>query len=158
MNKLQASIRDRAAATWRERKVMYKVGSPMKGCKFCGDVEEDEESGKRRYLSGFNVFRAYKPWETGWTWKCWECGSKDLACWETDAAGMVEYELGREPIAGNRDVVRETKYRIRKSLMAQQDKPDVQPRSQAKVDRIAQLEAQLALLTKMIKGGKNASA
>ena len=27
MNKLQAATHDRSAATWRERKVMYKVGN-----------------------------------------------------------------------------------------------------------------------------------
>jgi hypothetical protein len=151
MTKLQASMKDASAATWRERKVMYKVGSPMKGCRFCGDVEEDEETGKRRYLTGLQVFRAYKPWETKWTWKCWSCGAIDLQCWEPDALGLVEQELGKEPLLGNRENVRLRKYQLRREAMAKAPKPE--PKDLVKTNRIAQLEGQLAALMAMVKKG-----
>lgn len=82
MNKLQAAMRDKSAKTWKDRTIMYKVGSIMKGCRFC---------------EGFNIFRAYKPWVTRWTWACTDCGSKDLRCWAPDMLGLVEEQLGKEP-------------------------------------------------------------
>ena len=152
MNALQAAMKDKSAKTWRERTVMYKVGSPMKGCKHCGDVVVDEETGKRRYTSGFQVFRAYKPWITHWTWMCAECGAKDLACWETDALGLVEAELGKEPIVGCRDAVKARKYDLRRNATKLQEKPE--PREPAKVARIKQLEDELARLMAAVKGAK----
>lgn len=151
MTKLQASMKDKSASTWRERKVMYKVGSPMKGCRFCGDVEEDEETGKRRYLTGLQVFRAYRPWETGWTFMCWDCTAKDLQCWEPDALGLVEAEIGKEPLLGNREAVRVRKYQLRREAMKRIEKPE--PSDLVKVSKIAMLEAQLAELMKMVKKG-----
>jgi hypothetical protein len=38
MNKLQAATHDRSAATWRERKVMYK-GNHVEGLRMHGNVE-----------------------------------------------------------------------------------------------------------------------
>ncbi len=143
MNLLQAAMRDKSAKTWRERKTMYKVGSPMKGCHYCGDVEEDEVTGRRCYTSGFQVFRAYRPWETKWTWKCWECGATDLACWENDGLGLVEQELGKEPLLGNRDAVAEKKVLLRRAAMKL-----AAPRDPEKVARIKELEERLATLMK----------
>lgn len=153
MRRLQAAMRDQAAKSWKERIVMYKVGSPMKGCRFCGDIEEDEDTGKRRYLSGFQVFRAYRPWETKWTWKCWECGSTDLACWEPDSLGLVENELGKEPILGARDAVRSRKYELRKAAMSDMKKPA--PKLTGKEETIAQLEAELERLKMVLKASKS---
>ena len=82
MNALQAAMRDKSAKTWKERTVMYKVGSKMKACKFC---------------DGYNVYRSYKPWAIGWTWACTDCGSKDLKCWAEDQLGLVREQLGKEP-------------------------------------------------------------
>jgi hypothetical protein len=154
MNKLQASMRDRSAKTWKERITMYKVGSPMKGCHNCGDVEYDEESGRRRYLSGFQVFRSYKPWETKWTWSCQECGAKDLACWEPDQDGMVEHMLGKEPIVGARGAVASRKYSLRKSLMADKPKEKKEPRVPEQVARIEELKMELERLKMILKGGR----
>ena len=39
MNKLQAAMKDKSASSWRERKVMYKVGSYFKGCDNCEEVK-----------------------------------------------------------------------------------------------------------------------
>ena len=65
MNKLQAAMKDKSASSWRERKVMYKVGSYFKGCSNCGETEEVEvgSSGRMvlRYLTGLQVFRSYSP-------------------------------------------------------------------------------------------------
>jgi hypothetical protein len=151
MTKLQAAMKDRSAQGWRERKIMYKVGSPMKGCLHCGDVEEDE-SGRSRYLSGFQVFRAYKPWETKWTWKCMECNSTDLACWANDSLGLVEAELGKEPVVGARDAVAKRKYVLRKEAMLGLEKPE--PRLPSNVARIKELEDQIARLSAAMKGTK----
>lgn len=151
MNFLQAAMKDKSAKTWRERTTMYKVGSPMKGCHHCGDIEETE-SGRRRYTSGFQVFRAYKPWAAGWTWKCMECGATDLACWEADALGMTEYMLGKEPIVGTRDAVAGKRYAIRKELEGKVEKPE--RRVPERVSRIKELEDELARLMLALKEGK----
>lgn len=60
---------------------------------------------RKFYISGFNVFRAYRPWETKWTWKCMDCKSRDLDCWADDALGLVEDQLGKEPQLGARSVL-----------------------------------------------------
>jgi hypothetical protein len=151
MNKLQASMRDKSAKTWRERTVMYKVGSPMKGCNHCGDVEVSE-SGRLRYTSGFQVFRAYRPWETGWTWKCQFCGAIDLQCWAPDALGLNERELGKEPILGARDVVKAKKDALRRDARLMADPPE--RREPEDLVRIRELEAELERLVNMLKGGK----
>jgi hypothetical protein len=98
---LQASLKDKAAKTWRERCVSYRVGSYMKGCRYCGDIELVEtKSGRLKevWKSGFNVYRAYRPWETRWTWKCEQCGSVDAACWDQSESAAAQ--LGKEPILG----------------------------------------------------------
>lgn len=159
MKKLQAAMRDKAAKRWHEARVMYKVGSPMKGCRNCGE-EEEVEDGKWQFTSGFQVFRAYKPWWTKWTWKCWECGATDLACWAPDELGLIEAELGKEPLLGNREGVRKKKYQLRREAMRQMDKPTpervtsreaVNPEHTAKIQ---DLEAKLAFLVEQLKGRK----
>jgi hypothetical protein len=154
MTKLQAAMRDKSAKTWRERKVMYKVGSPMKGCNFCGDTEEDEDTGRVRYTSGFQVFRAYKPWETKWTWKCWECGSVDLACWANDALGLVAAQLGKEPLLGAREVVAERKYQLRREAMGLQKPKPSELVPTAREQKIRELEAEIERLMVVMKGGR----
>ena len=119
MKKLQAALRDRSAKAWVEAKRAYKVGSYFKGCRHCGDTEVLElESGREvlRYLSGYQVYRSYSPSAVGWTYWCYECGAKDLACWE-DAA-----DIGRDAIVGSRDAVRASKAYFRKQL-ARNDAP-----------------------------------
>ena len=128
---------------------MYKVGSPMKGCAHCGDVVVDEDTGRARYVSGFQVFRAYKPWNTGWTWMCAECGAKDLRCWAPDQDGMVEAMLGKEPIVGTREAVGQRKYELRKSLAKAAPAPD--PQELARKERIRQLEAKLEVLLQLTR-------
>lgn len=151
MNHLQAAMRDKSAKTWRERITMYKVGSPMKGCRHCGDVQEDEETSRVRYLSGFQVFRAYKPWNTGWTWKCWECGATDLVCWAEDQLGLVRDELGKEPIVGSREAVASRKRELRKQA-SQCSAPA--RRSPQKLERIRELEEELERLRVVIEGAR----
>jgi hypothetical protein len=56
----------------------------MKGCRNCGEKRQIRtKSGRRKtiYKSGYAVFRAYAPNETGWTFWCYECGAKDEQCW-----------------------------------------------------------------------------
>lgn len=108
MKKLQAAMRDKAAQGWRERKLYYRIGSVFKACAHCGDYDEEGE----RYTSGYHVFRAYKPWWMGWTYKCMECGATDLECWANAT------DIGREPIVGARDAVRERKAELRKAREA----------------------------------------
>ena len=152
MNKLQASMRDRSAKTWKERTTRYKVGSPMKGSANCGDIEEDPDTGRVRYTSGFQVYRAYKPWNTHWTWLCVECGAKDLRCWSPDELGLVEAQLGKEPIVGCRDAVRARKYELRKDAVKMNTKVEVEP---SRAARIAELEKRLAELMAKVKGKEN---
>ena len=78
---------------WKEamRKNTIKVGGPFKGCMACGTSESS--AGRKVYTSGFEVYRAYKPRETGFTFWCYQCGAKDQECWEN-----CQDELGKEPI------------------------------------------------------------
>lgn len=147
MTKLQAAMRDNSAKAWRERKVYYKVGSVFKGCSNCGEVEEDEETGKVKFLTGHEVFRSYRPKEVGWTYKCWSCTATDLSCW----SGAID--IGQEPILGNRDAVRRKKNALRKawneehgeqnqrsergqSHTARNEKDEVLDRLQSELDRV----------------------
>ena len=107
LTRLQAAMRDRAQRAWKEKRVYFKVGSAFKGCRACGITEEREISGngKKRvfWLTGFDVFRAYRPWETKWTWRCWSCGAVDLKCWDDDKYGTVSARLGKEPYLGPKE-------------------------------------------------------
>jgi RNA polymerase sigma factor (sigma-70 family) len=66
------------------KRIAYRCGSYMKGCRNCGEKRQIRtKSGRRKtiYKSGYAVFRAYAPNETGWTFWCYECGAKDEQCW-----------------------------------------------------------------------------
>ena len=149
MRKFEAATRDRSAATWRERKVMYKVGSYFKGCANCGETEEVEvgDSGRTvlRYLSGYQVFRAYPPKASGFTYYCYECSAKDLQCW----SGALD--IGMDAIVGSRDSVAKRKMVLRKEAVKMQTKA-VAP---SRADQIAKLEVELARLMGMLKGKEN---
>ena len=146
MNKLQAAAHDRSAATWHERRVMYKVGSYFKGCSHCGKTEEVEvgNSGRTvlRYLTGLQVFRSYQPSAVGWTYWCWDCGAKDLQCW----SGALD--IGMDAIVGSRDSVAKRKMVLRKEAVKMAVK------APSRASEIARLEAELARLMEMLKGGK----
>ena len=148
MNKLQAALKDKSAATWRERKTMYRVGSFFKGCDHCGETEEVEigNSGRTvlRYLSGLQVFRAYQPSASGFTYWCWDCGAKDLKCWD----GALD--IGQDAIVGSRDSVRARKAKMRRDAVHN----DNVPKAPSRASEIARLEAELARLMAMLKGGK----
>src|SRR5262249_51655901 len=97
MKMLQAAMKDASHRRHLSLKHMYKVGSVFKGCANCGDTYEDD-NGRMRYSSGFNVFRSYQPSWTKWTWHCMDCGASDLKCWAEDSLGMVHAELGKDAI------------------------------------------------------------
>ena len=143
MNKLQAATHDRSAATWRERKVMYKVGSYFKGCSHCGETEEVEVGNSGRtvlhYLSGYQVFRAYQPKASGFTYYCYECSAKDLQCW----SGAID--IGMDAIVGVRSSVREIKMTLRKGAVKMETK------APSRASEIARLEAELAELMNRLK-------
>jgi hypothetical protein len=144
MTNLQASTKDRSAATWAERKVMYKVGSYFKGCAHCGDTEEVEtKSGgvALRFLTGHSVFRSYQPSAVKWTYWCWDCGAKDLQCW-SDAL-----DIGLDAIVGSRDSVKRRKMTLRKEAVKFTTKVETPSR----VDEIVKLEAQIAELMAKLK-------
>ena len=106
MNALQAAMKDASAKKWAVNKLMYKVGSWMKACATCGvfEIRENKAGGSYKYwLSGYDVFRAYKPWAacTPWAWKCMTCGAIDLAAWSDDADGINGLMLGKEPVRGS---------------------------------------------------------
>jgi len=144
MNKLQAATHDQSAKRWRESKVMYKVGSFFKGCSNCGETEEVEvgNSGRvvLRFLSGTQVFRAYQPSWTKWTYWCWECGAKDLQCW----SGATD--IGMDAIVGVRSSVREIKATLRKGAVKMETK------APSRASEIVRLEAALAELMSKLRG------
>ena len=153
MNKLQAAMKDKSAKTWRERTVMFKVGSAFKGCRHCGEIVIDiTKSGKEkeRWTSGFNVYRSYRPWETKWTWRCDECGAVDWACWDKSDSNYLD--LGREPILGS--VKAKTNAKILRYSLGK-DKVKMEPRARVSehVDRIKMLEEKIKQL-EMLKGGR----
>lgn len=146
MTKLQAALKDKSAKAWNETKQYYRIGSHFKGCLNCGIKEEDEDTGSVRYLSGFQVFRSYKPWWIGWTYKCMECNATDLKCWEGAS------DIGKEPIVGCRDAVKARKDDIRK---AAQDREPRQPRAPRRTrnDEIEELRREIARLTLVLQKG-----
>ena len=159
MNKLQAAMKDRSAASWKERRQYYKVGSWRKGCAFCGMVVLDDDD-REKFVTGMNVFRSYRPWQIGWTFKCWDCGATDLICWADDQFGLVSEQLGKEPILGVRDVVASKKYALRKKAMAL-NPGEVKPKNAAspavdptKLDKIKELELQILRLKQILESVK----
>jgi hypothetical protein len=102
MTKLQASMKDKSAKGWRERKLYYRVGGCCKGCQSCGEVDEQRarhvwsEVFQRKvrvehYTCGYQVFRSFAPKAMGWTFKCFECQATDIAAWGPSK------EMGLEP-------------------------------------------------------------
>jgi len=78
------------------KKISYRCGSYMKGCRNCGEtkwIRTKKGKRKRRYKSGYAVFRSYAPSQTGWTFWCYECGAKDERCW-----GNCRDELGHAAV------------------------------------------------------------
>lgn len=146
MNKLQAAMKDKSASSWRERKVMYKVGSYFAGCANCGETTEVEvgNSGRTvlRFLSGYQVYRAYQPKASGFTYYCYECSAKDLVCWPK------ALDIGLDAIVGSRDSVAKRKMVLRKENVKMTTK------APSRASEIARLEAELARLMEMLKGGK----
>jgi len=148
VRKLQAAMRDVSAKKWRENTVMYRVGSVFKGCHHCGDYDvETSDSGreKKRYSSGFNVYRSYYPSRTHWTYLCMDCAAKDLQAWE----GAID--IGLDAIVGARDAVRTNKMRLRKEHVQMETKADTH---NSRESEIARLEAELAEVMALLKGGK----
>lgn len=146
MKKLQASMRDKAAKSWNERKLYYKVGSYFKGCHNCGIREYNELPSGRievRYTSGHQVFRSFSPKGMGWTYWCYECGAKDLQCW--DGAN----DIGMEAITGNRDAVRRAKAAVRKDAVINKTPVIKQANRGSEIER---LEAELNRLMNILKG------
>ena len=153
MNKLQAAGKDRSAASWRERKVMYKVGSYFRGCRNCGDTEWVElPSGKEveRWLTGTDVFQAYKPSWSGFTYCCWSCGAKDLRCWD------IATDIGLDALVGTRDAVRAVRADRRREAAraerAESRRDEVKAPSRAA--EIEALERKIAELEAVLKGGR----
>jgi RNA polymerase sigma factor (sigma-70 family) len=78
------------------KQIAYRCGSYRKGCRNCGETKHIcTKSGRRRivYTSGYAVFRAYVPGQTGWTFWCYECGAMDSRCW-----AKCKAELGRPAV------------------------------------------------------------
>jgi hypothetical protein len=73
------------------KRISYQCGSYRKGCRNCGEIKIART--RTVYTSGYAVFRAYAPNETGWTFWCYECGARDQQCWAN-----CEEELGRAAI------------------------------------------------------------
>lgn len=149
MTKLQASMKESSMRRQSVAlsRVAYKIGSYFKACENCSQKEEIElDSGKVVvcYLSGYQVFRAYSPKSAGFSYWCYECGAKDLKCWD----GALD--IGMDAIVGSRDSVRARKAEMRRDAV----KNDVVPKAPSRASEIARLEAELARLMAMLKGGK----
>ena len=146
MTKLQASMKESSMRRQSVAlsRVAYKIGSYFKACENCSQKEEIElDSGKVvvRYLSGYQVFRAYSPKSAGFSYWCYECGAKDLKCWD----GALD--IGMDAIVGSRDSVAKRKMVLRKEAVRMETKARVPSRA----EEIARLEGELAKLMGMLK-------
>lgn len=97
-----ANAKDRSRSNQRIFIHYFKIGSRFKGCKHCGETKIIFSSTGREitvFLTGLDVYRAYKPAFVGHTYYCYECGATDLQCW-ADAQ-----DIGMEPIRGAADAV-----------------------------------------------------
>lgn len=154
MRKLQAAMKDRSAKTWSERRHMFKVGSYFKGCLNCGEVAwvpwGDREV--KRYLSGYQVFRSYDPAFLKWTWWCWECGAKDLRCWEE--SDWVLSQLGKPPLMGCRDAKAAVKRYILMERQAALGQSKPRPEEVVANPEIEVIKKRIAELEALLKGGK----
>lgn len=144
MTPLQAAMKDKSSKKWSEKKVMYKVGSCFKACSHCADAKYlIDENGREimRYLTGMQVFRSYHPSQVGWTYWCWDCGAKDLQCWE----GAVD--IGMDPILGNADSVSRGRMARRKEFA--RNNQEIIP---SRVEKISQMESELKRLMRLLEG------
>lgn len=102
MTKLQATMKDKSAKGWRERKLYYRVGGCVKGCQSCGQTDPQRarhvwsevfqmKVKVQHYTCGYQVFRSFSPRAMGWSFKCFECGATDIAAWGPSQ------EIGKEP-------------------------------------------------------------
>ena len=140
-------MKDSSAKKFKERTVMYKVGTTFKGCSYCGDVEiyiDEKGREKKRFTSGMQVFRSYHPKQVGWTYWCYECGAKDEQCWEN------AQDIGLDPVLGVRSVVRNIKNERRREAV-RSEKVVVQ-RHPTRAGEIAKLEAEVKRLMSILKG------
>lgn len=152
MKKLQAAMKDASARKIPESNLYYRVGSYFKGCHHCGEYEVDiSDSGRerKRYTSGFQVFRSYYPNRTKWTYWCYECGSKDAACWENA-------ELGGDAVRGSKNEYKcqwklapgEEPQKSLAVLKRLRKQPEVKPPDRAA--ELAQLEDDIKRLEQML--------
>ena len=127
-------------------RIAYKVGSFMKGCHFCGDFFWKEKGDRevKQYTGGFNVYRAYAPCTTGWTYLCMDCSAKDLKAWE-DAK-----DIGEFAIRGTRDAVKNSKKFLRKEKLKFDAKAEV--KDPVKDSEIEALEKEVKRLEELLKG------
>jgi hypothetical protein len=136
MKKLQAAIKD---SNWRKNyklnKVAYKVGSFFKACHHCGDYELDD-AGRKRYSSGYEVYRSYAPKDVGFTYWCYLCGAKDQAAWENAS------DIGQDARRGSRQAILDHKREDRKRLATIKETPKRET-IESQIDR---LEIQLRQL------------
>jgi hypothetical protein len=171
MNKLQAAMKDKSAKRWRESKVMYRVGSCIKGCRQCGITEWVTLSNGReveRWKTGLDVFRSYDPASCGWTWWCWSCGAKDAACW--DQSDNAVAQLGKPPASGTgfvvwkdrgaEDGVKAARLKLIRNAVKMRTKLDpftvARQALSVRQEAIQRLEEQIELLRQQIveKGGR----
>jgi len=148
MTKLQAAMKESSSRrqSLMLSRIAFKVGSYFKACENCGEIELVEVGARfvKRYKSGYDVHRAYSPKQVGWTYYCMTCSAKDGRCWP----GALD--IGLDAIVGSRDSVRQRKMVLRKEAVKMETKAHVPSRAA----EIARLEAELARLMEMLKGGR----
>lgn len=132
MKRLTAALKDSAWRGYRLKRIAYKVGSMFKGCHCCGDYDQ-EDGGRKRYTTGYLVYRSYVPKQVGWTYWCYECGAKDQQAWE-DAK-----DIGMEAIRGSAEAVKAAKkYRL--------GQREAEVRALDPLQRIAEIEERIRKL------------
>lgn len=147
MTKLQAAMKDASAKKAKENSEYFRVGSVFKSCLNCTQYDKYTE----RAISGFNVFRSYKPKNKGWTYSCFDCGAKDAACWEN------AWDLGQEPrilprsdispFAGERGVKVYTQQQYRKDMQEKHFPKE----TAAKHSRLSERELKIMALEAQLK-------
>lgn len=147
MNRLQAALRDKAAKGRVERSVAYKVGGYFKGCANCGELEERDDD-KERYLSGYQVYRSYVPARTKWTYKCWECGARDLRCW----SGAID--IGLDAIRGTREAIARGKKRLRQRIEAENKELTTQDEAVQRTGLIMQIQDLEERIKRLLEKGE----
>jgi hypothetical protein len=157
MTKLQAAMKDAAAKRAKENGEYFRVGSVFKSCMNCTQYDKYTE----RAISGFNVFRSYKPKNKGWTYKCFDCLATDGRCWEN------AWDIGQEPrilpksdispYQGERGVKIYTQGQFKKEMRElhfPRETAAKHSRLSKRELKIMALEKQIAELSAMLGGGK----